>query len=101
MDEGKNNLDNKERKHPNYVGVFVALTVLTAAEVGVTYLPIPRVPVLIPLALLKAGLVALFYMHLKFDRRVFAAIFAMGLLVGVGLLLSMIALFNPAAMQMP
>jgi Prokaryotic Cytochrome C oxidase subunit IV len=49
----------------------------------------------VPLALVKASLVALFYMHLKFDRRVFSAIFAAGLLMGIGLILSLIALFGP------
>jgi cytochrome c oxidase subunit 4 len=84
-----------ERVQPNYLGVFWVLAILTAVEVGVTYLPVPRIPVLVPLALLKAALVALFYMHLKFDRRVFSAIFGAGLLMGVGLILSLIALFGP------
>jgi cytochrome c oxidase subunit 4 len=79
-----------------YVLVFVALAVLTAVEIGVTYLPVPRVPVLVPLALLKAGLVALFYMHLKYDRRVFGLVFAAGLLMGIGLILALMALFSPA-----
>ncbi len=83
-------------RKPNYVGVFVVLGALTLVEVGVTYLPLPRVPILVPLALLKAALVALFYMHLKYDRRIFAVVFAMGLLMGVGLILSLIALFSPA-----
>jgi cytochrome c oxidase subunit IV len=84
------------QQHPrtNYVAVFIALAVLTAVEVGVTYLPIPRVPVLVPLALLKASLVALFYMHLKVDRRVFAVMFGMGLLMGTGLILALMALFR-------
>jgi cytochrome c oxidase subunit 4 len=84
-----------ERAQPNYLGVFWVLAILTAIEVGVTYLPLPRIPILVPLALLKAALVALFYMHLKFDRRVFSAIFAAGLLMGIGLILSLIALFGP------
>lgn len=85
----------KPRK-PNYVGVFGILVVLTLAEVGVTYLPWPRAPILIPMALLKAGLVALFYMHLKYDRRIFGVVFAMGLLMGIGLILALMALFSPA-----
>ena len=84
-----------ERSHPNYLGVFWVLAILTAVEIGVTYLPVPRIPVLVPLALIKAALVALFYMHLKFDRRIFSAIFAMGLVMGIGLILSFIALFGP------
>jgi cytochrome c oxidase subunit IV len=82
-----------------YVLVFVALAVLTAVEIGVTYLPLPRVPVLVPLALFKAGLVALFYMHLKYDKRVFALVFLAGLLMGVGLILSLLALFSPAGLR--
>ena len=79
----------------NYFLVFIGLVILTAIEVGVTYLPVPRVPILIPLALAKASLVALFYMHLKSDKRQFAIIFAMGLFVGIGLILAFIALYSP------
>ncbi len=82
-------------KRPNYLGVFVILAVLTALEIGVTYLPLPRVPILVPLALIKASLVALYYMHLKSDRKIFSVIFVMGLLFGLGLLLSLTILFAP------
>lgn len=70
---------------PNYVGVFIALAVLTAIEVGVTYMPIWRlmlVLVLLALAFGKASLVALYFMHLKFDNRLLAAIFITPLLLG-------------------
>jgi len=80
---------------PNYVLVFVGLVILTAIEVGVTYLPVPRVPILIPLALAKASLVALFYMHLSSDKNQFVIIFAMGLFVGIGFILALIALYSP------
>ncbi len=82
-----------------YVLVFGALAALTVLEISVTYLPIPRVPILVPLALVKAGLVALFYMHLRYDKRVFALVFLAGLLMGVGLILSLIALFSPAGLS--
>ncbi len=78
-----------------YIGVFAALAVLTAIEIGVTYLPIPRVPVLVPLALAKAALVALFYMHLKYDRRVLAMLFLFGILMAVALITSLVLLFGP------
>jgi cytochrome c oxidase subunit IV len=87
---------NLEKRHrPNYVGVFVVLAVLTLVEIGVTKLPVPRIPILVPLALLKAALVAMFYMHLRFDRRVFTSLFAFGLLIGLGLLISLTVLFGP------
>jgi cytochrome c oxidase subunit IV len=87
--------ESETRPQPNYLGVFWALAILTAIEVAVTYLPLPRIPILVPLALIKAALVALFYMHLKFDRRVFSMLFGMGLLMGIGLILSLIVLFGP------
>lgn len=94
---------NKVETHrqPNYVGVFGTLAILTAIEVGVTYLPVPRIPVLVPLAIAKAALVVLFYMHLKFDRRVFTVIFVIGILMGISMILALIALFAPPLLDMP
>lgn|SRR5512135_1127627 len=94
---------NKVETHrqPNYVGVFGTLAILTAIEVGVTYLPVPRIPVLVPLAIAKAALVVLFYMHLKFDRRVFTVIFVIGILMGFSMILALIALFAPPLLDMP
>ena len=54
--------------------IFAALAVLTGLEVGVVYIPgIAKgllVSALVLLALTKAALVALFYMHLKHETRV-------------------------------
>ncbi len=68
-------------KHPNYVGIFVILGVLTVVEVLVSqYLSESvRIPILLLLAAAKAVLVALYYMHLKFDSRIFAFFFAMAI----------------------
>ncbi len=85
------------RKHPNYVAVFIALALLTATEVAVTQLPVPKYPILIPLSVLKAALVALFYMHLRTDKKIFAVVFVMGVLVGLGLLISVAILLNTHA----
>ena len=57
-------------KHPNYIGVFVGLAVLTAIELGVAFLPWSKrmiIFILIALAVWKALLVALYYMHLRFE----------------------------------
>lgn len=57
---------------PNYMGVFYSLAVLTVLEIGATFLPIPRLLIgilLVGLAATKAALVALYFMHLKFERR--------------------------------
>lgn len=83
-----------EKNRPNYVGVFGVLAVLTGLEILVTYLPLPKVYILIPLAVLKAALVAMFYMHLKIDKRIYSALFGMGLIMGIGLIISLSILFG-------
>jgi cytochrome c oxidase subunit 4 len=59
-------------QEPNYMAVFYSLAILTAAEIGVIYLPIAKMFIavmLITLALAKAALVAMYFMHLKFEKR--------------------------------
>ncbi len=59
-----------EHKHPNYVGVWVGLAVLTLLELGVAFLSWPKttiILILVGLAVWKALLVALYYMHLRFE----------------------------------
>ncbi|ABS27063.1 cytochrome C oxidase subunit IV family protein [Anaeromyxobacter sp. Fw109-5] len=57
-----------------YVVVFVVLGVLTLVELGVARTPgIARAAVvlaLVSLAVAKAALIALFYMHLRFETRI-------------------------------
>ena len=56
---------------PNYMGVFWWLLALTLLELGVIYMPIHRMGILallVVLAVSKAVLVALYFMHLKFER---------------------------------
>jgi cytochrome c oxidase subunit 4 len=56
---------------PNYIGVFWWLLGLTVVEIGVIYLPLTKLAIailLIGLAISKAALVALYFMHLKFER---------------------------------
>lgn len=56
---------------PNYMAVFWWLLALTVLEIAVIYMPLARMIVvilLVGLALSKATLVALYFMHLKFER---------------------------------
>jgi cytochrome c oxidase subunit 4 len=56
--------------HPNYIGIWLMLFVLTAIELGVAFLPFSKTVIILLLLLLafwKAGLVALYYMHLRFE----------------------------------
>ncbi len=74
-------------KSPNYVLIFVWLIVITAVEVAVGYIPpdiIPTVityPALLTLAIVKVLLVALYYMHLRYD----SAWFTMAVLAAIPL----------------
>ncbi len=59
-------------EEPNYMAVFYWLAALTALEVAVAYAPIPKVlmiGLLVGLAIAKAALVAMYFMHLRFERR--------------------------------
>ena len=76
-----------EHKHPNYMAIFWILLSVTVLEVGYSLMKIPR-PILITglvgLAAFKAVLVALYFMHLKFEPK------AMGIIVGSTLILGVI-----------
>ena len=80
-------------KHPNYFAVFIALAVITAIITGVEFLShtlaLPREALnsfFVLMAVTKATLVAMFYMHLKQDSRVYMALFGVPVLFAVFLL---------------
>lgn len=88
-----------ESTHPGtmvYIIVAVFLTVLTAMEVTVFYVHALRpvlLPVLLSLSAVKFALVAMFYMHLKFDSRGYSAIFVGQLIFAAGLIIALSLLF--------
>ncbi|MBI2939241.1 MAG: cytochrome C oxidase subunit IV family protein [Chloroflexi bacterium] len=80
-----------------YVRIGVVLSTVTMIEVAAFYMPFLRlvlVPLLLGLAAIKFSLVAMYYMHLKFDPRLLAALFAGGLLVAGSLTIALVALFR-------
>ena len=61
-----------EHKHPNYMAIFWLLAVLTVVEIGVVFLPFGKMingTLLTALAVGKAAMVAMYFMHLKFETR--------------------------------
>jgi cytochrome c oxidase subunit 4 len=61
-----------EHHGPSYIAVFIYLSLLTAAELGVYGLGLPKpimIGALVALALAKAALVAMFFMHLAMERK--------------------------------
>ena len=60
-----------QHAEPNYMGVFWWLLALTVLEIAVIYMPMAKtiiVILLVGMAISKATLVALYFMHLKFER---------------------------------
>jgi len=72
--------------HPTegtYLSVFVVLALLTAAELGATYLGGIKAPILLGLAAGKATLVVQFYMHLRYDVKILRYVFLIPVITGV------------------
>lgn len=86
--------------HPGateYVRIALVLTVITAAEVAVYYVPSLRpviLPILMVLSATKFALVVMFYMHLKFDNRLFSGFFVFGLVCAAFMITALITLFH-------
>ncbi|MFQ6019220.1 MAG: cytochrome C oxidase subunit IV family protein [Dehalococcoidia bacterium] len=86
-----------EQAHPGpleYVKIALALAFVTAVEVGIYYLDVGQaalVTVLLILSALKFGLVVLWFMHLKFDSRLFSVLFVGGLMLALVLFVVVLA----------
>jgi cytochrome c oxidase subunit 4 len=88
-----------------YVKIGLVLFVLTALEVGAyeiahrdglplhDFLHTALIPVLIVLSAIKFALVALFYMHLKWDGPLLKGIFSFSLFLATFVILALLALF--------
>jgi cytochrome c oxidase subunit 4 len=77
--------------HPSplrYVIIAVILSAVTAAEVSLYYLEgdVPDaliITLLLAFAIMKFGIVASWYMHLRTDRPIFARFFVLGIVAAV------------------
>ena len=81
-----------------YIGIALVLAVLTALEIAATELGIfsgaPLVTILLSLMVVKFLLVVGFFMHLRFDSRLFTLVFYIGVVFAVGLYGVMLATFH-------
>jgi len=62
----------ESHKHPNYMAIFWMLAILTVVEIAVVFLPFGKLingTMLCALAVTKAAMVAMYFMHLKFEAR--------------------------------
>ena len=65
-------MEGQDHGQPRYFLIWFVLLVLTLAEVGYAFMDLPKIWLatgLIIMALWKAVLVALYYMHLRYEPR--------------------------------
>jgi cytochrome c oxidase subunit 4 len=76
-------------KRPNYLLVFIILVVFTLIETLVSYVQQTaiKLPALVILSAVKALLVLLYFMHLKFDSKLFTYLFIPGCVLVIPLIL--------------
>ncbi len=76
-------------KHPSekeYIKIALILGVITAAEVGVVYISSLQSllrPILSAMMVVKFAMVALWFMHLKFDSKIFRRFFILGIVLAL------------------
>ncbi len=78
---------------PNYISIFWWLLALTILEIAVIYMPMARLFIIILLvgfALAKAALVAMYFMHLRFERITLAMIAVTPLIICLFLILMLL-----------
>jgi cytochrome c oxidase subunit IV len=79
-------MTTEEHPTPNYMAIFWWLLGLTIVEVAWAVLPHHSKLVLasgiVGMAVIKAVLVALYFMHLKFERKTLGLLFASTLILG-------------------
>jgi cytochrome c oxidase subunit IV len=79
-----------------YIVIALILAVITAAEVTLSYMDIGWVylPALLILMAAKFLTVVSYFMHLKFDSRLFSFLFYTGLVLAIGVYVAALATFH-------
>ena len=91
--------DTEHSDHPGvaeYVQIGVILAVITGIEVALFFVDLPRtvtVPSLLFLTAIKFVLVVAWFMHLRFDNRLFRRLLIVGLTVAVAVFTVVGAIF--------
>ena len=83
---------------PNYFRVIIVLTILTITEIAVVFAPLPKLSIgilLVGFALTKAIIVAMYFMHLKFEKSTLAVIAATPLVLCTLLMFALLPDNNP------
>jgi cytochrome c oxidase subunit IV len=107
MADHSSQLDADDQTHvgwSTYKWVALVLFVMTVVEVWVYYLPAfvaTRffVPTILILGAVKFAIVVMFYMHLKYDKPLFRALFVGPLIIAISILVALLFLFGHLAVR--
>ena len=94
------NAGDAHSEHPNarqYFLIAMILSAITAVEVGIFYLEWlghAIIPILFVLSAGKFALVAMYYMHLKFDHKLFTYMFVGGFILATLVISALLFLFQ-------
>jgi len=95
-----------EHHHPDwhtYKWVALVLTIITVGEVWIYYTPLKEtrifVPALLIMSVAKFTIVCMFYMHLKYDAKLFRGLFVGPLTIAVLVVISLLFLFGHLALH--
>lgn len=96
--------DSKHAAHAHptgtlYLKIFAILTLITVVEVWAYYIPALVAsplfnPSLIIMSAVKFAIVVLFYMHLKYDHKLFRALFTGPLIIAGATIVALLFLFR-------
>jgi cytochrome c oxidase subunit 4 len=94
--------------HPTpmqYVKIGAILTAITIWEVWAYYIPSLVaskifIPMLLILSAVKFAVVVMFYMHLKYDHKLFRALFTGPLLIAMATVMGLLFLFGKVAIRL-
>jgi cytochrome c oxidase subunit 4 len=97
-----------EPYHPTwkeYKWVALILFLITVVEVWVYYIPEfvatkAFVPSLLIMSAVKFAIVVMFYMHLKYDHKIFRALFTGPLMVAIVTIIGLLFLFSKLAIRL-
>lgn len=78
--------EHEEHSDLYYAKIAIFLAVVTGAEVALSYMDVGPLflPLLFILMIVKFVVVVLFFMHLRFDNRIFGFLFWSGLVLALG-----------------
>lgn len=101
MSQGSAAMHGSEAQHPGpakYALIAVVLSVITLIEFWAFYVEWLRttgifMPMLVILSAIKFYLVAMFYMHLKFDHGIFTKLLVGGIILAGCIMLALLSLF--------